>query len=513
MNKKEFCRVLLTRNAPFRRLGAIGGVSHNTARRYFERLKEEEITLEKLKTMDEAQVERLLNNGWALRKKRFVEPSFPTVHEELPQPGVTLRLLHDEYCEAAGASAMSETEFRRRYKAYKRSLRLSMREPRRPGYQLFIDYSGKRPSITCPKTGEKTPVELYVATLGASRLTFATATYSQKVRDFCHATVAAIEYIEGVPATLVPDNLKSAVVRPARKGSSPIINQAFADLAYHYETVVEPARVRKPKDKAPVENAVLVVQRWILARIRKRVFHSLSELNAEIAGLLEDMNNREMRHIGKSRRKLFEERDRPALNPLPLTRYEYGETKRGLKVPSDYHIAWERHYYSVPYYLVGQRVDVRATATSIEVRRAEENSLVAMHPRAHDRPGQLTTDPNHRPPAHQGWADAQPEALLAWAKRTDSNVYEYAMRHRERNLKRPHTWRQAIQGLRKLIEMYGLTRVANACKRGVQMDSISNSSIESMLRRNIENRPVANERSVENPHSEHENLRGAHLYH
>ena len=394
MNKKEFCRVLLTRTASFRRFGAIGGVSHNTARRYFERLKEEEITKEKLKAMDEAQISRLLNNGWALRRQQFVEPDFSVVHQELTKIGVTLRLLHEEYCELASARSMSETEFRRRYKRYKRSLGITMREPRRPGYQYFLDYSGKRPSITCPKTGEKTPVELYVATLGASRLTFATATYSQKVRDFCHATVAALEYIEGVPATLVPDNLKSAVVRPAGKGRSPIINQAFADLAYHYETVVEPARVRKPKDKAPVENAVLVVQRWILARIRNRVFHSLPELHAEIAGLLEDLNNREMRHIGKSRRELFEELDRPALNPLPLTRYEYGDTKRGLKVSSDYHIAWERHYYSVPYYLVGQRVDVRATATSIEVRRADESSLVAMHVRAHDRPGELTTDPD-----------------------------------------------------------------------------------------------------------------------
>ena len=273
MNLKDLCRLLLTTDLTNRQIGSAIGVSHNTARRYRERVSQVSLSWTEIALLSDAALDARLNQARALRKQRFVEPDWAHVHAELRRVGVTLSLLYEEYVEATPSGRMSETEFRRRYDRYERSLGIVMRQPRLPGYQLFLDYSGKRPSITDRKTGEKRPVDLFVAVMGASRKTFVYATATQRLSDWCEANVRALEFFGGVPTILTPDNLKAAVDRVS-KSEGATINHTYSELARHYDTAVVPARVRKPKDKAPVEIGVLFAQRWILGRLRNRVFYS-----------------------------------------------------------------------------------------------------------------------------------------------------------------------------------------------------------------------------------------------
>ena len=236
----------------------------------------------------------------------------------------TLSLLYEEYASGAGKLGMSETEFRRRYKRHCQSLGIVMRQPHAPGRELYLDYSDKRPKLTDPKMGEKTP-ELFVAVFGASKKTFVCATRTQNLRDWCDVNVKALDFFGGVPELLIPDNLKSAVTRTSVT-DGPTINFTYDELAQHYDCRVKPARPRKPKDRALVEGGVLLIQRWILARLRHEIFFSLADLNSRIQDWLLLVNAKPMRwFVGKSRDQLFTEIDLPALKPLPVMPYEYAD--------------------------------------------------------------------------------------------------------------------------------------------------------------------------------------------
>ncbi len=510
MNLKDLCRLLLTTTLSNREVAAAGSVSHNTAGRYRSRLTEEGLGWTEVREMSETALEQRLNDSRQRHRKRFVEPDFAHVHAELRRAGVTLVLLYEEYAAGNDAGVMSEREFRRRYEAYERSLGIVMRQPRAPGYQLFLDYSGKRPHVTNPVTGEQTPVELFVAVMGASRKTFAYATATQRLPDWIGANIAAMEFYEGVPALLVPDNLKSAVVSVSRKDGH-VINPSYAEMAAHYDSVVMPTRPRKPKDKAPVEIGVLLTQRWIIARLRHRIFYTLADLNAAIAELLERMNNRPMRgHGNKSRNQLFDELDRPALKPLPEQRYEFADWKLDVVVSQDYHVMWQEHYYSVPYRYVGAKVRVRATASTVEVFHKNAAFPIATHVRT-DEAGQCSTLEEHQPDAHRAYAQGQMSDLTAWAEKAGPQVHAFVKNHIEKH-RRTALSAQAIRGLRTLERVYGLSRLEAACARAVRMHATSTSSVRSMLERGIENTPLRGEDAANDPLPAHENVRGAASY-
>jgi len=256
---------------------------------------------------------------------------FNWVHQELRKTGVTLQLLWVEYREQVdrdprGLVAYQYSQFCDLYRSFRKTVDLSMRQVHRAGDKMFIDYSGKKPAIVDRDTGEVLEVELFVAVLGASSYTYAEATRSQKLGDFIGSCVRTLEYFGGVPQIAVPDQLRSAVKGPDRY--DPELNPSYAEFAAHYGMAVVPARPRKPKDKAKVENAVLVAQRWILACLRNRVFYSLDELNVAIAELLEQLNERPFQKLEGYRRSAFERIDRPALRPLPPTRYELSRWKK-----------------------------------------------------------------------------------------------------------------------------------------------------------------------------------------
>lgn len=276
---------------------------------------------------------------------RRPEPDWAAIHRQVGRCGVTLELLWQEYREQQ-PTGYQYSAFCLHYRAFARRLPVTLRQSHAPGERLFVDYSGQIVPVIDAITGEERSAQIFVAVLGASNYTFVEATWSQGLADWLGSHVRCLEFLGGVPELLVPDNLKSAVKSPSRY--EPDLNPSYAELAAHYGVTVLPARARKPRDKAKVEAGVLLAQRWILARLRRRRFFGLDELNRAIQPLLAELNHRPFKRLPGSRQSAFETLDRPALKPLPPTRYEFAEWKRAV-VGIDYHVELGRHYYSVPY--------------------------------------------------------------------------------------------------------------------------------------------------------------------
>jgi transposase len=337
-------------------------------------------------------------------------PDGAYLHTERRRPGVTLQLLHVEYLERH-PDGYGYTQFCEHYRQWLARRRLSMRQVHRAGEKGFVDYAGKTPWLTDPVTGARTPVELFVLALGASSYTYAEATLTQQLPDWIASHTRAFAYFGGVPAAVVCDQLKSGVTIPCRY--EPGVQRLNAELATHYGTTILPARPAHPRDKPKVEVAVQVAERWIVARLRHETFFTLSAMNARIAELLEPLNAKPMRHYGgASRRDLFERLDRPALRPLPATPFEYAEWQAA-RVNIDYHIAVEHHAYSVPYALVHEVVNVRRTATLLEI--FHRGQRVAAHRRSAQRGGH-TTVAAHMPKSHQAHAAWSPSRFVHWAE-------------------------------------------------------------------------------------------------
>src|ERR1700730_1883098 len=284
-------------------------------------------------------------------------PDWAHVHHDLRRKGVTLQLLWLEYKERE-LEGYQYSQFCRRYREWQRHLDVVMRQEHRAGEKLFVDFSGQTIAITDPITGVITRSEIFVAVLGASNYTYAEAFPSQELEHWIAGHVHAFEFFGGCTQILDPDNLRAGVTRA--HGYEPEVNATYLEMAAHYSAAVIPARARKPRDKAKVEAGVLVVERWILASLRNRRFHSLAELNAAIRERLGWLNRRPFKKLEGCRLSLFEALERPALRPLPSRRYEFAIWKTAA-VNIDYHVEVDRHYYSVPYQLVGQRCDVRLT--------------------------------------------------------------------------------------------------------------------------------------------------------
>jgi len=432
------------------------------------------------------------------------EPDPVWIHLERKRPGVTLELLHLEYLTAHPAG-YQYTTFCDRYRTWVKKHRLSMRQVYRAGEKMFVDYSGKKPTIIDPKTGEVTAVELFVAVLGASSYTFAEATLTQKSRDFIASHIRAMEYFGGVAGAFVPDQLKSGVIEACRY--EPRTQRTYAEMARHYGTAILPARPGKPRDKAKVEVGVQVVQRWILARIRNEQFFSLDALNERIAELLEDLNSRPMRRYGNvSRRELFERLDQPTLSPLPVERFVHADWADA-KVNIDYHIEYDKHYYSVLYTYVGKKVEVRATAMTIEILLSGKR--ITSHVRSY-KPGRHTTKPEHMPKAHRAHAEWSPSRLIAWAEKI--GVHTKALVE-ALLAERPHPEQgyRSCLGIMRLEKRYGAERVDNACRRALVSGGRSYKHVERILKHKLDQLP-----DEEVPRSDtrptHANVRGPDYY-
>lgn len=453
--------------------------------------------------MDEAALERLLFPA-PTAPARFVEPDLPRLHHELKRKGVTLQLLWAEYVATHGEAAYRYSQFCHRYRLWQGQQRRSMRQVHHAGEKLFLDYCGPTVPVIDPATGELRQAQVFVAVLGASSYTYAEATWTQALPDWIASHQRALRYFGGTPALWVPDNLRAAVSQPCRYAPEP--NATYAELARHYGAAILPARPYQPKDKAKVEVAVQVVERWILARLRHRTFHSLAALNQAIHELLESLNGRPFQRQPDSRRDLFESLDRPALKPLPLVPYEYAEWKQ-VKPGIDYHVEFGGRLYSVPHALVGQVLELRATATSIEV--LHRGHRVAAHPR--QGAGRFSTLPEHMPKSHREHRQWSPGRFMNWAK--DIGVATlHVVEHQLNNRPQPEHGYRACLGLLNLARRYSRARLEAACARALAIQSPSYRSVSSILDKGLDRQPHEAHDETAAALPAHGNVRGPDYY-
>jgi transposase len=325
-------------------------------------------------------------------------PDLAAIHRELKRPGVTLQLLWQEY-RGEHPNGYGYSRFCDLYRAFAKRLSPTMRQHHVAGERVFVDYAGTKMEVVDGLTGEVAKAELFVAVLGASSFTWAEATWTQTLPDWLGSHARAYAFFGGVPATTVSDNLKSGITKACFY--EPAVNRSYAEMAAHYETTIVPARPMKPRDKAKVEVGVQIATRWIIAKLRKRTFFSLAELNAAIAVEVAALNERVSRHLGASRKALFDTIEKPALKTLPAEPYVYAEWKE-CKLGLDYHVEVEKHYYSAPHQLLHEKLWVRITARTIEV--FHNGKRVAAHVRNSSN-RKHTTIREHMPSSHRRYAD------------------------------------------------------------------------------------------------------------
>jgi len=405
---KEILRLKCEAKLSNRKIARALNISHSVVNEYAKEFVKINKKYKEIVSLNDKEILTLFK-ATRITEAKYPLPNFATVHVEMRNPIVTLMLLHEEYIDGCpNKEGYGYTWFCNEYKKYSKKINPSMRLVHKAGEKTFIDFSGKTVDIVDPKTGIITSAELFIAVLPSSGYAFVKAIASQKKRDFIDAHADMFEYFGGVTELLVPDNLKSAVTRA--DNYDPDVNVDYASMARHYSSAVMPTRGYKPKDKAHVELSVRLVQRWILARLRHFTFYSIAELNTEIQRLLPLYLDKVMKHLGKSRRELFHQLDKPALMPLPKTRYEYKEFKL-LKVSKDYHIQLEHNFYSVPYQLIGKKVEVWFSAKVVTI--TYEGKTVAAHPKLFHK-GAYSTQHEHMASAHQKYLEWNPGKIMNW---------------------------------------------------------------------------------------------------
>jgi transposase len=454
--------------------------------------------------MDEATLELRLYGAPVAPNTERARPDPVYLHKELKRTGVTLELLHLEYLEEH-PNGLRYTAFCDTYRRWQKTAGLVMRQTHKAGEKMFVDYSGKKPHYVDPTTGEFVAAELFVAVLGASNFTYAEATATQQVPEFIGSHTRAYAYFNGVTTITVPDQLKSGVTRACKY--EPGIQRTYAEMAQHFGTAIVPARPYRPRDKAKVEVAVQIAQRWILARLRNETFFSLAALNERIAELVEYLNSRPMRKLGNAtRRELYERYDQPMLRPLPLHAYELREWEQ-VKVNLDYHVEFEKHWYSAPSVLVHEYLWACVTATTVEL--FHRGQRVASHVRSR-YPYKHTTEKAHMTNAHRHHS-AGVDGVLAWAITVGPMAEAFVRRLLESNPVMEIGWRSA-RGLQRIGERYGSARTELACERALRFGAHSYKPVERILALGRENVPMPGDEPPESLVIEHENVRGASYY-
>jgi transposase len=456
--------------------------------------------------LDDRRLEELLFPAASGRPSRTVRslPDFAEIRRQLQtHKHLTLQLVWEEYRETQ-PDGYGYSRFCELYDRWSRNQDVVLRQDHRAGEKMFVDWAGDTIPIHDPQTGEITPASLFVAVLGASTYTFARATLGQDLSNWVECHVAAFEYVLGAPKLVVPDNPRTGVDRACRY--EPDLNRTYHEMALHYGVAVMPARPRKPRDKAKVENAVLLAERWIIAALRHRRFHALAEVNEAIAELLEKLNQRPFRKREGSRASLLAELDRPALQPLPAERYELAYWKT-VRASIDYHVEVDRHYYSVPYQLAGQQLEARYTAATLEI--FHRGKRVASHARSHAA-YRHTTLSGHMPKSHQAHLEWSPSRLIHWAEGVGQATAEVVRTILERK-PHPEMGYRACLGILSLERMYSRQRVEAASQRAVQLQAFSYQSLKSILKRSLDRQLVIDPEAVA-PGPRHENLRGPLYY-
>lgn len=432
-------------------------------------------------------------------------PDFAAHHEQLQRHRhLTLQLLWEEYRQN-NPDGYQYSYFCEAYQKWRRKQDLVLRQEHKAGDKLFVDWAGDTLPLFDRQIGQKRPAYLFVAVMGASSYTYAEASWDQQSEAWVGAHIRALEFFGGVPNLVVPDNAKTAVSKPCRY--EPDINPAYQDLATHYGFAVLPARPYKPRDKAKVEAGVLVAERWIIAAMRHQQGLDLVEANGQIGDLLRRINNKPFRKREGTRAGLFAALDQAALRPLPETRFEMSQWSKA-KVNIDYHIAFANDYYSVPYQLTQEQVDVRATATTVEIFRRGER--VTSHQRGPGR-GVAITLQEHRPRSHQAHLEWPPSRMVEWAGKIGphtAQLFEKLLA----NQPHPEMGYRSCLGLIRMADEYTPQRMEAAAQRALAGGAARYRSVKSILEKSLDRQPLPDEAAGSGTPAEHDNIRGAEYF-
>ena len=499
---KEIARLHLSKQLRLRQIGRACNLSVSTVQGYVKKIEALGLDYASVEQLNDVELQALLSPAKTTKSSRPM-PDMEYLNKELSNSKVTLNLLYEEYLEQH-PTGYGKTQFYALYNAWAKKNKATLRLTHKPGEVMFIDFSGDKPSWIDPLTGAIMMPELYVAVLGGSSFTFACAVASQKAEDFVMATIKALEYCGGCPETLVIDNLKSGVTHACYY--DPEINPTFADMALHYNLTVLPTRVRKPKDKAVVESAVLQAQRRIIARLRHRQFFSLEELNVGIAETLEELNNWSMQLYGKSRRQRFIELEQGCLTPLPQERYVMSHWKKA-KVHVDYHVMLEKSFYSVPYRLIGKQVDIRDNRTLVTI--SYQGTEVAQHIKTF-KPGHFVTDSWHMPHEHKQYMEWSPERIRSWADKIGPNTALLIERIMQSKVHPEHAFRGCL-GIIRLAKTYTPERLEQASAKALSLNLMTYRSIKSMMSKGLDKVTLFDEEEAL-PALTHQNIRGGGYY-
>ncbi|WP_095158046.1 IS21 family transposase [Pseudomonas sp. Irchel 3E13] len=500
---REVLRLATDSTLSNRAIGRMAKLSHNSVRKIRDHLALSGELWEDLRGLgDDALAGRL----WLSRKapvNRKARPQWINVHEQMKQADVTLELLWQEYRESE-PEGLSYAQYTRLYREWVKLQKLSMRQIHLPGDKCFVDFCGRTVPITNPATGAQSNAQIFVATLGASGYFFATAVPSQSVADWLMCHKRTLEFFDGVPRYIVPDNLKSAVIKNTRE--QVVLNRAYAEFSDHYNFTVLPARPRKPKDKSLGEIGVQIVQRFVLARLRSTTFFSYEELNEKIMYWVSELNNRVTRTYPKSRTSQFREIEQPALQGLPEQPYSYSQWVYQVRVGNDYHVALGEHSYSVPYHYASQLVDMRVHGEWLEI--LHKHKVISSH-RVNSERG-TSTHLEHLSPSHGHFHDSKPEMLIAWAETIGPQTLIYVRNNLEQR-------RDFASGLKAVIGIMRdvrrgvipALRLESASAYANSLNILGSERLRSILRNESDLRTVARKPVLP---IEHDNIRGAQYY-
>jgi len=494
---KEVLRLHLTAKLSNRKIGLVTGVGKSAVSKHVRRARKLGLDWGSIEAMDEEAISALLYAPPVEPKPTgLVEPDWDEVCRELRQKGVTKLLLWQEYKQECGARAYSYSRFCELYSGWKGNIEPVMRFEHPAGEKCFVDYAGKTLDVVDPETGEVRQAQVFVATLGASNYTFVDITWTQKSEDFLASHQRAVEFFGGVARIFVVDNLKSGVTTP--DWYEPLVNRSYEDLLRHLNAVAIPGRVRKARDKAKGENGVQQVERWVLAPLRNQLLIGLEKARTAVLEQLDKLNERPFQKMAGSRSSVFEELDKPALQPLPAKRWVKAEWKK-LKVHIDYHVDVDRYYFSVPYQYIGKTMDVKVTPSMVEI--FYNGRPVASHARSSKR---YTTLPEHMPSSHREYRRWNPPKVVSRARQIGPHVSQLVDQLLSSKIHPEQGYRPCL-GIVRLADKYGEDRLEAACKRALEFSAVSYKSVKSILEKGLDR--VAEMPANPEP-IQHDNIRG-----
>lgn len=489
-------------------IAAQTGIARNTLKKYIREFIASGLSFDEINELSDKELEDLFvkpEDRPLNERLQILFSLFPAIDKELKKKGVTRFLLWEEY-KRAYPDGVGKSQFKHYFSQWKAQVNPTMHMEHKAGDKLYVDFAGDKLSIVDQQTGELKPVEVFVAILGASQLTYVEAVMTQQKEDFVFACENALHYYQGVPAAIVPDNLKSAVTKSSKY--EPTLNETFADFAEHYSTTILPARAYRPRDKALVENAVRIIYTRIYVKIKREQYFTLEQLNAAIHAALEEHNTAPLRGRQYSRRQQFEEIEKTALMPLPPLRYELKKHQYAT-VAKNGHVGLssDKHYYSVPYRFIGKKVKLLYSRHSVEIYYNYER--IALHQRTKS-PYQYTTQKDHLASAHRFVSEWTPERFTTWAASIHEDVRLYVLKVLDRK-QHPEQAYKSCLGILSFAKKVGHERLIKACQRALGYGAYNYKTIQKILERELDLRDGPEEADqLQMPF--HDNIRGENYY-